>query len=604
MLSLLGRFVAALSEGAVEGLCRFAGFCIFHTSRGALARRNIRMALEVSDKQRVRRLAYEACCRAAELGLLGLAGQFFSPERWRRTISVSEELRAKLLEVGASERGLLFFVPHTTLMEALTALPLFFPENKKRISVLYRAFASEALEQAILKRRQKHGARLLSRDKGLRELVHELQRGQVGALLFDQNSGHKGGLISFMGRAASASDLGDVICKHADCATYVLALRRRGFWRGEIIAEELKPEQKGEGALAIAAHRWLERYLRDEATSTDWLWLHKRWKCLDTRKSRLGLNHKQIFEIPVQKKTKIFVRIPNWLGDVVMALPVLRALRASRPDAEITFFSKNIYLPLLQRFGLADRVLGIPRGDFKALRFFASLRDEAPDFTIALTNSLRGDLEMLATGCRQRAGLVREGYWRPLVNCGLRISRAELAQTHQSHVWEKMFISLGLTEKVSYEPFKISKDISSSTAAAPLGFVCGSANEPQKRYPAPLWHELAAKLNCPIRLIGSPAERGLCAEIAEGLPRVENYAGKTDMGTLVDALAECRAVIGNDTGAMHLSNALGVPTFVLYGPTSPTRTRPIFTSPYTQIKSVDGTMASIGVQNVVAAMGC
>jgi ADP-heptose:LPS heptosyltransferase len=111
---------------------------------------------------------------------------------------------------------------------------------------------------------------------------------------------------------------------------------------------------------------------------------------------------------------------------------------------------------------------------------------------------------------------------------------------------------------------------------------------PEKRYPAELWRELAIKLNRPIVLFGTPFEQIVTASIAKGLPFVTDLAGKTDMASLAENLAACSLVIGNDTGSMHLANAMGVPTVVLYGPTFPERTHPTFNAPYHQIKAPEG----------------
>ena len=155
-------------------------------------------------------------------------------------------------ELKKSPRGILLLVPHTTLMEALTALPVLIG-LPKRVSVLYRAFASPALERLVLGRREKHGVRLLNRSTGMREIIHELQGGQVGGLLFDQNSGDKGKLISFMGRIAAASDLADVVYRHACPIPLVFAIKRTGFWRGEVAFKQLEePEEEiGDGKLEI-----------------------------------------------------------------------------------------------------------------------------------------------------------------------------------------------------------------------------------------------------------------------------------------------------------------------------------------------------------------
>ena len=60
---------------------------------------------------------------------------------------------------------------------------------------------------------------------------------------------------------------------------------------------------------------------------------------------------------------------------------------------------------------------------------------------------------------------------------------------------------------------------------------------------------------------------------------MRDAAGKTDLPTFARELGDCRLLVTNDTGGMHLANALGVPLIALFGPTNPIRTGPVFTSP-------------------------
>ncbi len=202
-----------MPERAVESLARGCAGILRGLPRGQMVKRNLRMALEIENEEKLDNLTLEACERTVELGLMGLAGQSFSKERWQRTIFISDKTRKLVEELLSQPRGVLLLIPHTTLMEALTVLPIFF-DVQRRVSVLYRAFGSPAVERAVLGRRQAHGVQLLSRDVGMRKLIHELRAGQVGGLLFDQNSGDKGEIISFMGRAAAASDMPDIVYKH------------------------------------------------------------------------------------------------------------------------------------------------------------------------------------------------------------------------------------------------------------------------------------------------------------------------------------------------------------------------------------------------------
>jgi ADP-heptose:LPS heptosyltransferase len=70
--------------------------------------------------------------------------------------------------------------------------------------------------------------------------------------------------------------------------------------------------------------------------------------------------------------------------------------------------------------------------------------------------------------------------------------------------------------------------------------------------------------------------------VADGWPtgRVRNRAGETDLPGFAAALRACRMLVTNDTGGMHLANALGVPVLALFGPTNPIRTGPVFASPH------------------------
>jgi len=120
--------------------------------------------------------------------------------------------------------------------------------------------------------------------------------------------------------------------------------------------------------------------------------------------------------------------------------------------------------------------------------------------------------------------------------------------------------------------------------SATLGIIAGSENLPAKRWPIHHWVTLIDSLprKLPIRLFGTEKDRALTDQIAAqvGQP-VENLAGKTDLRAYCAALRDCAALVTNDTGGMHLANALGVPLIALFGPTNPVRTGPVFDAPVT-----------------------
>ena len=103
----------------------------------------------------------------------------------------------------------------------------------------------------------------------------------------------------------------------------------------------------------------------------------------------------------------IVVRMPNWLGDTVMALPALAALRGARPEARITVMGR--WAPLLSGQGVADIVLSYPPRLRDRLHVARSLRPERPDLALLLANSLEAALAAWNWGAKRRLGFDTDG---------------------------------------------------------------------------------------------------------------------------------------------------------------------------------------------------
>jgi ADP-heptose:LPS heptosyltransferase len=116
-----------------------------------------------------------------------------------------------------------------------------------------------------------------------------------------------------------------------------------------------------------------------------------------------------------------------------------------------------------------------------------------------------------------------------------------------------------------------------------IGIIAGSSNNEKKCWKPSLWvllitRILQAKSDLEIFLFGTPKDSKITNFIEQevGNPRLSNRAGKTNLVSFANELAECRHVIGNDTGGVHLANLLGIETLILYGPTNPIKTKPVF----------------------------
>jgi heptosyltransferase-2 len=279
----------------------------------------------------------------------------------------------------------------------------------------------------------------------------------------------------------------------------------------------------------------------------------------------------------VRDGAEVWIRLPNWLGDVVMLLPFLRLMQSSCQSARFVFAGKAAFEPILKRFGLDGAYRGLPKKGWGYFGGFLTREHRRPDACVLFTNSLRGDLEALLAGAKIRVGAEFRNRFRPLLSHSLRVpSDLTFPEVHQVKMWEWFVRELGVEGRLDFSP----------VAREPLGeeemtvgLIAGSENFPAKRWPEERWRELI--LNCSGRrfvLFGTEPDRAITNRIASGIggSRVLNLAGRTNMDDYMKELVKCSVVISNDTGGMHLANALGVPVIGLFGPTNPLRTGPVF----------------------------
>jgi heptosyltransferase-2 len=116
-----------------------------------------------------------------------------------------------------------------------------------------------------------------------------------------------------------------------------------------------------------------------------------------------------------------------------------------------------------------------------------------------------------------------------------------------------------------------------------VGFCPGAEFGPAKRYPHYHYAKVAEKLiaqGYAVRLFGSAKDEAVGEQIRTALPSelqryCVNLAGQTSLNEAVDLIADCQAIVSNDSGLMHIAAALNKPLVALYGPTSPQYTPPL-----------------------------
>jgi len=246
-----------------------------------------------------------------------------------------------------------------------------------------------------------------------------------------------------------------------------------------------------------------------------------------------------------------------------------------------------------------DDIISIPdKNDLKSLNVTAKeIKKREFDASLLFTNSFISALLFTMAGIPERWGYNKEG--RGILLTKQVSYKKPRKYIHQVHYYQNIISGLGLKpcppelhlavtkkEKNQGEDFLRSFNIDPGKKLAVLN--PGASYGPAKRWPASKYAELAEMLqkksNHALLLVGSNKESSLADSISTYLEKKPiNLTGKTSLRMLCSIISLSDVVISNDSGPMHISNALGIPVIALFGPTIPAVTRP-FHQPYKVIQ--------------------
>ncbi|RYY40499.1 MAG: glycosyltransferase family 9 protein [Chitinophagaceae bacterium] len=273
---------------------------------------------------------------------------------------------------------------------------------------------------------------------------------------------------------------------------------------------------------------------------------------------------------------RILVRLPNWLGDMVMAVAFIDGLRCAYPDAQISVIAKKGVHELLPYFPQLEHCFVYDKPASPGLRglwrFGRGIRDTARfDLFFSLPDSLSSAIMGYATGARHRIGFRKEGRGVLLTHT---YSRPH--GTHRVHEYVTL-----LERYASWQPHGLQVKLQHAFARA--GHIAVNINsEAQSRRltvakAVEILSALRASTDAPLVLVGSPKEQEFVTEVLALLPdarNIENKAGATNLTGLVEILASARMLLSTDSGPAHLANALGTPAVVLFGAGNENNTAP------------------------------
>ncbi|HVF80387.1 MAG TPA: glycosyltransferase family 9 protein [Flavisolibacter sp.] len=273
---------------------------------------------------------------------------------------------------------------------------------------------------------------------------------------------------------------------------------------------------------------------------------------------------------------KILVRLPNWLGDMVMSVGAIHQLSYFFPNVEVSIIAKKGLHDLLAFFPKTKHQFIFSKEEYKGLKGvwkFGRMikKTESFDLFISFPDSFSSALMGYATGARKRIGYKKE--LRHLLLTDAYTKSKDIHRVEEYvQLLEQYAGKRGTAVAVALQHPFLKRDhfvININSEASSRRLTIAKAVE--------IIEEVRAKFPNKIVLIGSPNEKKFVEEVLKSVDKregIESVAGKTSLQQLCEVLASAQLVLTTDSGPAHLSNALGTQTVVLFGAGNENNTAP------------------------------
>src|SRR5438132_7944985 len=443
----------------------------------------------------------------------------------------------------------------------------------QRTATIYQRIRNPHIDRRIGEARSRFGLEVFERSEGFGKAIGLLRSGGGIGILMDQHAGDGGLWTHFFGRLGSTTPLPALLARRTRAKLIGFAVHTEGFARWRAVAEKpIDGASESIESLTARGNEILEKQVR--RAPEDWFWVHNRWKT--PRPNFLRAKYKRGLFLPEKTRLKpfrILIRSSNWLGDAVMSVPAVRAIKGGRPDAHLTVAVPEKLAPLWRIVSGIDDIIALPsKSVFVAARLF---RQKPPfDVAILFPNSLRSALEAFLAGIPRRVGLI--GHWRRwLLNQRPRKAFFSRGIVHQTYKYLELASMVGAKVKPQ---FPAANSIKGRRDHFKFALCPGAEYGPAKRWPrfAEVAEEIAARFPVQWILFGTAGDGAVGLEIAEQLgEKCVNRIGQTTLEELIDELRDCDLLLTNDTGTMHLAALLRIPTISIFGSTEPLRTGPL-----------------------------
>ena len=295
---------------------------------------------------------------------------------------------------------------------------------------------------------------------------------------------------------------------------------------------------------------------------------------------------------------KILVRATNWVGDAILAMPALRAVREKFPAAGISVVARRYVAEIYRDQGICDELIEYDpkdthRGWSGRERIAGELRARKFDAALLLQNAFDAAWLAWRAGIPARIGYARDGR-SLLLTKAIAVPKAGEIPPHEKFYYLELVRRAGWLEKLPEDAEihlhvpegklrRAEGKLMASGArhgARRVAVGAGASYGSAKCWPPERFAEWANgyqdENDADIILFGTPGEAAVNAAIAAAMKRKPvDLTGQTQIAELPGLLSRCDLFVGNDSGAMHVAAAVGLPVVAIFGPTDPLGTAPV-----------------------------
>jgi heptosyltransferase-2 len=300
--------------------------------------------------------------------------------------------------------------------------------------------------------------------------------------------------------------------------------------------------------------------------------------------------------IPREEVRRLLIHGTNWIGDVVLISPAVRALRETYPEARISYLARGALADAVRGDTRLDEVIhydraGRHRPPFGTLRLARALRARRFDLAVLFPKSFEAALISRLAGIPRRAGWRTDGRG-PLITHGRRMEEEDRTR---HHVWQffeparfagasppapdAVRVEFPVSDDDRGEARRLLAEEGLDDGRFLLAVHAAASKEP-RAWHAERFAEAAERIVGPrggaAVLLGGPGDGVVCSRIRKACsaPCVELW-GRTSIPGMAAVIERSGLFLGNDSGPMHLAAAVGTPSVAIFGPGAPDRTAPV-----------------------------